>query len=195
MTTQLPSMVRGLCMASVPPGGLVPFTAFFLALGSGILLRSVYDLARPMRVGDVRETSRHILQWCVILGLTVAFGLGLTRYAGTWPLPAADAFGPWLRVSIGVSGGALALRSFLRMLFTYFRPQTPVSSIIPEFDSRLPAYETDPLPPMIDLEPAVADRPTLWRSNVPGFLIGWMLLAIAIVGWKMDSMCLLRLPR
>jgi hypothetical protein len=188
-------MVRGFCLASLPQGGLVPITAFVAAMAGGLVLRSLYDLIYPIPVGDWRESQRHILQWSLVLGLAVGFGLGLTRYAGGAFIPEPDQFGPWLRAALAIDGALLAVRSVLRMLIRFFRPPAEGSTVIPELDARLPVHQSEPLPPMPALEMAEPDRAVWSRSNLPGVVLGAALFAIALVGWQMNSRCLLRLPQ
>jgi hypothetical protein len=193
MTVDLPPFLRGACVASLAPGALLPITSLTAGLASSVLLRSAYDLANPMPVGDERETGRHLLQWCQSVGLTALIWITLANLAGIWFVPKPDDLGPWLQCALALYGAALAVRSLIRMQVKSWRPTEQSSAIIPELDARLPVDGPD-APPMPKLDPMAPSRNALWRSNVPGFVIGLLLLIIAIDGWRMDSLCLARLP-
>jgi hypothetical protein len=193
MIFDVPAFLRGVCVATLAPGALVPITSLTAGLACGVCLRSAYDLANPMPVGDERETGRHLLQWCQVIGLTAVIWIALANLAGTWFVPKPDKLGPWLQCALGSYGAALALRSLVRMQVSLWRPPAKTSSIIPELDARLPVDGPD-APPMPKLDTVVPDRSFLLRSNFPGFVAGLLLLAIALDGWNMDSLCLARLP-
>jgi len=193
MTLDLPPFLRGVCVAALAPGALLPITSLTAGLASSVFLRSAYDLANPLPVGDERETGRHLLQWCQVVGLTALIWIALANLAGVWLVPKPDKLGPSLQCALAIYGASLAVRSLVRMQVKLWRPTEQRSSIIPELDSRLPVDGPD-APPMPKLDPIVPGRSFLWRSNFPGFVIGLLLLAIALDGWKMDSLCLARLP-
>jgi hypothetical protein len=188
-------MLRGYCMASLPPGALVPITACFAALGCALVLRSAFDLARPLPVGDWRESSRLLLHASLCIGLMVLFVVGAEKYAVGGMLPEPDKFAPLLRAVVIAVGALIVLRAVARILLRLFRPPPDPSSFIPELDARTPVHETEPLPPMLVLPNAEVDRPSMWQSNLPVLATGLALLAAGLAGWDMDSLCLLRLPK
>jgi hypothetical protein len=190
--TDLPPFVSGLCLASIAPGSLLPLTAFFAATACALVLRSAYDAAIPIPIGDERETGRHLLQWCLVVGVTVLLSAALNAIAGVWFVPKPDGFGPWLRFFLGCDGAMLVLRYAVRMVWKQLSFVPTGTPPIPELVARLPV---DPaLPPMEMLEPVAPDPWRLSRSNVPGVICGALLLGLAAAGWNTGSLCLLRLP-
>jgi hypothetical protein len=195
MSARVPDMLRGACVMPLPPGALVPLTAFVAALFCGVVMRSAYDLGQPIPVGDERESGRHFLQWCMVMSFTVLLYLALKNMAGIAGVPAPDAFGPWLRAALFAYGGALAVRSLVRMQITMFRRDAVLTPSIPEVDRREPVEEVDALPPLPALERAEPEHRFVGGRNWPGFLIGALLVAVAAEGWDMQSLCLLRLAK
>jgi hypothetical protein len=61
-------------------------------------------------------------------------------------------------------------------------------------DRRAPVEEVDALPPMLTLERSEPEPRIISTSNIPAFVVGALLMAIALVGWNTNSLCLLRLP-
>jgi hypothetical protein len=191
----LPPLVRGACMATLPPGSLVPVTAVFAAVGCAIILRSAYDLANPIRVGDEREAGRHLLQWCLVPGLALLLGLSLNNLAGSRFVPPPDELGPWLLGAVAGDGALLALRSLVRMQIDMWTPAPSHSVIIPELVARISEEDEAAAAPMPMLDRREPDRGIVSRSNFPGLVFGAMLLGVAISGWNLRSLCLIRLPR
>ncbi len=196
MALELPDLVKGACLAGIASGGLLPLTGFFAAFGGGLALRWYYDIVNPLKVGDPREPGRTLLQWGMVVGLATGLILLLRALAGGWLVPAPDALGPWLRMIVGIDGAALIQRHALRLLIRVMRPAPTQTSIIPELDARLPIEDSDgaPLPPMIAIERPVEDPPRSPRGDLLGLAFGFAMLWVAVHGWKMDSLCLLRLP-
>jgi hypothetical protein len=190
--TKLPPFLSGLCLAAVPAGSLVPLTAFFAATGCALVLRSAYDVAIPIPVGDERETGRHLLQWCLVVGLTALLALTLNAVAGVWFVPKPDGFAPWLWFILSFDGAMLVLRYTARIVSMQLSAAPGGMPPIPELVARLPVDPT--LPTMEPLEPVLPDPWRLSRSNVPGVICGALMLGLAIAGWNTQSLCLLRLP-
>ncbi len=193
LNTRLPDFLRGACLAPLAPGALVPITAFAAAAACSVVLRSAFDLAQPIPVGDEREGGRLLLQMGFVIGLTTLLYFVLMRFAGTALLPAPDEFGPLLRWSFGYLGGAMALRALVRMQITLFRaPDHTTPSLVVE-TAGLPAEDMGA--PQMLLERPEPDHRVVSKSNFPAFAIGVLLLAVALQGWKMNSLCLFRLPQ
>jgi hypothetical protein len=170
----------------------VQVTAFLAAAGFGLVLRSATDIAIPISVGDDRKIGRHVLQWCLVVGLAVLMSLALSASAGAWFIPNSDGFGPWLRFVLGCDGAMFFARYAVRIVLRQLRPAAPGTPPIPELVARLPV---DPnLPSMAPLEPVAPDPWRLSRSNVPGALCGALMLGLALIGWNTSTVCLLRLP-
>jgi hypothetical protein len=186
-------VAAGLCLASLAPGSLVPITAFAAAAACGVVLRSVYDLANPIPVGDAREAGRLLGQWCMALGLFILLWLLLQALAGGWFAPDADDFGPVLRGVLVLTGAVLALRAVVRMQVKMWRTPHQTLRSIPEFDSRPQMEEVADWAPAKALEPMEPDRPLVSRGDLPGFIAGVLLVTFALEGWDMHSLCLLHL--
>ena len=195
MDHSLPQWLRGYCVIAIVPVALVPLTAGFLAIAAGIILRSVYDWWHPLPPRDMREGGRLILQWASVLGLALLL-YGCLQYLAGSVLPPPDKLGPVLRVAIGCSGAALALRALIRMQIAMFTPAPAHTLGVDPSQMILTEIEVDA--PHLALaathSDVAADTSFLRRSNVPGFLIGVVLLGSAITGWNTASLCLLRLP-
>ena len=191
----LPDMLRGACVAQVPPASMVAMTAFVAALGAGVVLRFVYDLMRPLPVGDPREGGRSMLQLCLTIGLAPLIWLTLNFCVQRGWAPEAARLSPWLRRSLGFFGAMLVLRALLRMQISMFPRDIAVTPSIAEVDRRQPVEELEALPAMITLERNEPEPHLMSGSNLPGFAVGALILAVALVGWNMDSLCLFRLPR
>jgi hypothetical protein len=191
----LPEMLRGACIAQLPDTSLVPVTAFVAALSGGVLIRSVYDVRQPLPVGDPREGGRLLLQWCLTIGLTPLLYFLLNILCTIAWAPAPGKLGPWLRVCVGVYGVVLATRSLLRVQQAIYAREPALTPSIPEVDRRAPVEEADALPPMLTLERSEPEPRMISTSNIPAFVVGALLLAISLVGWDTNSLCLFRLPQ
>ena len=195
MASQLPEWMRGVCLLGLAPGALVPLTAVVLAIASGLVLRSFYDLLHPLPPRSLHESGRLMLQWAIVFGLAVLLFYALNNLAGQI-LPAPDKLGPLFRVSVGVCGALLALRAVLRMQFAIFAPPpAPTIGLVPEL--MVPTeIEADAARLSLSMPHGdVAPTPSFWRhSNLPSFLAGVVLLGAALTGWNTASLCLLKLP-
>ncbi len=197
MALELPDLVKGACLAAIAPGGLLPITGVFAAIGAGVVLRWYYDILSPMKVGDAREPGRTLLQWGMVTGLAVLFILLLRAMAGGLLVPPADDLGPALRVVLGLDGAAFTLRHAVRLLIRIMRPPAqPKTTIIPELDFRTPIEGSDgaPLPEPVKLETQVQEVPRNARGDVIGLACGLVMLWAGLHGWNMHSLCLLKLP-
>jgi hypothetical protein len=190
----LPDMLRGACLAQLPDTSMVPVTAFVAALSGGVVLRNVYDVRQPLPLGDPREGGRLLLQWCLTIGLTPLLFFALNFLCSIGWAPAPDKLGSWLRVCLGVYGVVLATRSLLRVQQAIYAREPALTPSIPEVDRRAPVEEVDALPPMLTLERSEPEPRIISTSNIPAFVVGALLMAIALVGWNTNSLCLLRLP-
>lgn len=191
----LPEMLRGVCIAQLPDASMVPVTAFAAALSAALMVRGAYDVYRPLPLGDAREGGRVLLQWCLTIGLTplLYFLLDFLCRAGWAPAPAK--LGSWLRACIGLYGVLLSMRSLLRAQQSMYAREAALTPSIPEVDRRAPVEEDDALPPMMALERSEPEPRKISSSNIPAFIIGALLMAVALVGWDTNSTCLFRLPR
>jgi hypothetical protein len=195
MGQPLPEFLRGYCVLGLAPGSLVPLTAGFLAVTTGVILRSGYDWWHPLPPRDMREGGRLILQWGSVLGLGLLLYGSLQYLAGSL-LPPPDKFGPALRAAIGCSGLALGLRALIRMQIAMFTPAEAHTLGVDPSQMTLTEIEMDAPHLALAAAPSdvAADTSFLRCSNVPSFLIGVVLLGSAITGWNTASLCLLRLP-
>jgi hypothetical protein len=191
----LPEMLRGVCIAELPEASMPQATAFAAALCGALVMRSALDVVQPMPVGDTREGGRLMLQWCLVVGLTPLLWFAINGLTDAGFAPASSRLGPWLRRCIGLYGALLAGRALLRAQATLYTREAALTPSIPEVDRRAPVEEVDALPPMLTLERAEPEPRMISGSNIPGFAVGALLLAIALVGWNMNSLCLFRLPR
>jgi len=194
---ELPELVRGACLAEIAPGGLLLLTGFFAALGGGVWLRFLYDRRDPVPVGDPKEKPRLLLQWGLTISLAVPLVLVLQGLAGGWLVPPAAGMGPWLRLVLGVDGLGITARYGARLWAVLRREPPQKTSIIPELDARPPVTKDDgSVPaPMAPLEAAVPDAPAVrLRRELGALAIGLAMLWAGLHGWKMESLCYLRLP-
>ena len=194
LATEVPAMLRGACIAPLPAGSLVPITAVIAALGAGLALRCIYDMARPIPVGDEHEGGRQLLQWSLTMGLATVFVLGLKNSSTAGLAPAADSLGPWLRQAAGFYGGLLLARSLLRFWAGMSRRERALTPAIADIDMRAPHEAEDILPPLPAMQRAEPAHVIGWFGDIRGLLVGAVLLAVALAGWNTHSLCLFKLP-
>jgi hypothetical protein len=194
LTTQVPAMLRGVCIAPLPPGSLLPVTAVAGALGAGLALRCFYDIARPLPVGDEAEGGRRLLQWSLTLGLATLFVVGLQNLSAAGLAPPPDELGEWLRRALGAYGFLLAARAFVRFSAGLFPRPRALTPAIAEIDARAPREAEDILPPLPALERAEPANTIGGAGEVRTFLLGNVLFWLALAGWNTHSLCLFRLP-
>jgi hypothetical protein len=103
-------VLQRLCAPDTPALWLLSPTALFVALACGMIIRSLFDLRRPVTIGDFAETGRNALEWLFIAGMACFAwaGLALMVRQGAASQPAQLV--RMLVWSMGAAGVSLAVR-------------------------------------------------------------------------------------
>lgn len=112
-------MTSQICTAHWLPLTAVAWNAFCASMAAGLLLRTAYDAAHPLVIGEFAEDGRHAAQWlaicsCAITGFAVfLLAVGVPRPGSRGLLVLLEA----MPITMSLAAIVLIIRYVIRLVF------------------------------------------------------------------------------